>query len=621
MTEKAQFVDLAKRVVKLFEPGETNETSGLFIFERQATIEATNLGPEDHIEFEVIHINGGEWPSYDQCCKYPGEPPTIDSYSTLTCADCEASGNKRPIKLTSLNPVVVLNAPQHTLLRARYVGENVQLINVWAVLETESTETDMFNGCHEDCDPVFKRTGNIKCNPDDDTMQYEIVDQFGNIDFEDPVPLAWEATGRIRFADESNPSWESVEAEYIDPCGNIKWEITQFLWQPTSDYTCKDLDETSAKYSIVRRYVNENDASLWIKDEEKPWMDTGNVRCQDNLVYKQQITTCGDVRWFQTDETCGYLATYRLDSGGLAYRPGQQDPEATVALEDCDGNVIAYIYPEPREGAKTPVTTGCTTCAEGGEVLGYAVDSTAPVINMPKQSLSRVVSGGLDYLPGLVIKQIPDLVIKNLEQKVFDGVIKALPTVEAEIKNKISISVDSLPVMAVSTFEKDGEVYALFSDGTYKKLTMPEAKQANIVYMLNGMSLAGNAPKDETSYTVGDLVTLAQWPNLLPEGLRLEGWSLSPEGKNIMKAGSNFNIDKTSYLYAIWGVALKFVDADGFDTEWHKVGETVRLPVRVPTKEGYTFDGWQVNGGGKLKPGSEVTMDKPLVIRAVWKAN
>ena len=109
-------------------------------------------------------------------------------------------------------------------------------------------------------------------------------------------------------------------------------------------------------------------------------------------------TSCGDVRWVATTNPCGYFATIPLPDGGLMYEDGRQHPGATVAVKNCEDDVLGWIYPDPVEGATTPVFIGCDGgCGLGDEILGYAVDggyqhqplvrTETRVTHMPKQAV------------------------------------------------------------------------------------------------------------------------------------------------------------------------------------------------------------------------------------------
>ena len=48
----------------------------------------------------------------------------------------------------------------------------------------------------------------------------------------------------------------------------------------------------------------------------------------------------------------------------------------------------------------------------------------------------------------------------------------------------------------------------------------------------------------------------------------------------------------------------------------------VRVSTNRPTREGYSFMGWSMSRGGdvQVKPGDAITLDKDIVLFAVWEA-
>lgn len=234
----------------------------LFSFRSQATIQGVGLGPDDVITFEVVHLKSGTADEYCGCFVRPGELPSIVGTETMMCVTCDSKPT--PVSLTFNNPVVVLNAPQNTLIRAKFEGPGLGSAEVWATLETDTTHL---------------LPGMDGCLP--------------------------------------------------EPC------------------------------------------------DEDEWNETGLERCEDHVLQVQQINDCGDMRWEDTDRSCGWIPTYEFPCGGLGFRPEDDvDPEATVEMTGCDGadGPIVYIYPEPNEHASKPIY-GCTTggCEEG-EILGYAFE-------------------------------------------------------------------------------------------------------------------------------------------------------------------------------------------------------------------------------------------------------
>lgn len=307
-----------------------------FTIRDQVTIHAINLHPEDQITFEVIYLKSGTMPEACECIIHPGEMPTTIGATQLMCGDCGEDGIIAPVRLTANNPVVVLDSPQGVILRAVYEGSGIGESTVWAVTGTETQDlTPEMRGCPAAC-----------CEPD---------------------PDSWRRTGE-KFCDDTTGM---VMAEYIDNCGSTEWrEDGEVSWVPTGQVLCD-----STQDSTLIEEVNNCGETRWVDGGEITWEDTGVTRCENHLVQRQQVNACGALRWSDTEETCGYIASYPLPCGGLAYRPEDlRDPDATVELQSCDGDGIAYIYPEPKPHARTPVYAGCEGC--GDELLGFAVDGT-----------------------------------------------------------------------------------------------------------------------------------------------------------------------------------------------------------------------------------------------------
>lgn len=628
-----------RKVITLFKPGEHFETSGMFLFERQITIKGTGLAENDKVTFEILHLSAGEYEQWCNCHRVPGTPPEIEAYSVMMCPDCGKDGELVPVRLTQSNPVVVLNAPQNTIMRARFTGENVEAVSVWATLETDTKDLDpAMSGCPSQCE-LWMPTGNAECDTDNGIYSVEYKDAYDNIKWVD-YPLEWLPTGLHRENEEDPVLYADVEEE--NQCGETRWTRVDLEWTNTGNIRCTELDDTSPEYMVLEERQNQFGDLRWFERGTEQWETIGpDYKCVDNRKYILQRTVCGEERWFDTEEPCQYFATYEIDSGGLAFRPGQQPPDATVALEDCDGNVEAYIYPEPKEGATVPVMEGCESCASGEALIGYAVNTNAPVIKLPANKGTQIIRGSIDSVPALDIKSMPAVEIRNLpEQKVFDGIIRSIPELRLAGIGTLDVRIDKLPAIATNTFTFDGKLYVLYSDGTYERLIVPTVDAVfRIMYLLNGINIAGDAPVDETEYKPGDRAMLAVWPRELPDGLRLRGWSRSPNGEtdapvhipgtriNVMDdPGAGINMIDSVYLYAQWDVAISYVDGTSDEVtgmparEWHKAGTKTALSGNIPVREGYTFSGWISDAGYSYNPGGEITVSSPVVLRAKWTA-
>lgn len=326
----------------------------------------------------------------------------------------------------------------------------------------EDTERQLVNDCGDVIwlsgpAQVWSRTGQAQCSADfvieageltePGTIVYQEVNQCGNLRWSDEEPQRWVDTGEIRCVTGSE---EDTERKLINDCGDVIWlngpaqewtrtgevfcnsdfevesgELTEVgtqvhkevnqcgnvrwvdeepqRWVATGELRCADDSEEDT----YRQFANRCGDTVWLTGPEQEWVDTGVTRCKDHLVQLQQVNQCNRIRWIDTEETCGYLATFPLPCGGSAFRPTDLiDPEATVEIADCDGEPLAYAYPEPRPGATTPIMAGCDGC--GGELLGYAVDTPSSgscqetteveIRNITRQAVQLIDRSGADYV-------------------------------------------------------------------------------------------------------------------------------------------------------------------------------------------------------------------------------
>lgn len=104
----------------------------------QLTITSIGLQAGDEITFQLVYVPAVD---PDTCaCPPRVELPSVAGFSQLRCCGT-------PIKLTEDNPVVILDNPQRTLLRAIRNVADPTSVWVWAV-ETETPNlNDRLRGC------------------------------------------------------------------------------------------------------------------------------------------------------------------------------------------------------------------------------------------------------------------------------------------------------------------------------------------------------------------------------------------------------------------------------------------------------------------------------------------
>lgn len=413
-----------------------------FVIESQVTIQAINLDPDDVITFEIYYLTSGTMDKACGCFIKPGEMPTISGTATLMCPDCDEEGNHLPVRLTSENPIIVLDSPQGLVIRARYDGPGLGQSTVWVTNGTNTKDlTPEMRGCPTECcepdDESWEDTGERRC--DGDEVEGKFVDNCGNEEWrrvsdED----GWTRTGIQVCLKDWTPSfdgtllveyrnacgqtkWEeevqtwadtgvvrcdgaSVEVQKVNDCGDLRWDFSgSTLWTPTGEIRCTtgnrvEQKETNAcgdeRWTDIgeqtwtdtgqirciegsdafteKEQVNDCGQTRWVAAGAQQWNDSCCTECRDNIVWLLQTNQCGRTRWVDTGKTCGYEPGVFLPCGGIAFLPGEGDPDAVVELKDCNGNVIGMVYPSPREGANTPVSSPCPD--DGPGILGYAVN-------------------------------------------------------------------------------------------------------------------------------------------------------------------------------------------------------------------------------------------------------
>jgi len=109
-----------------------------------------------------------------------------------------------------------------------------------------------------------------------------------------------------------------------------------------------------------------------------------------------------------------------------------------------------------------------------------------------------------------------------------------------------------------------------------------------ITYVVNG-------DKETESYNYGDTVTVKDAPSV--EGMTFNGWF---DGNTKYEAGSTFTMPANDLIivadFSVGVYKVTYLDANGavFTTEMVKFGDPIPVPAEEPTKEYYTFTGWDI---------------------------
>src|SRR5699024_4890271 len=368
-----------------------------FVIESQVTIQGINLDPDDVITFEVYHLTSGTMDEACGCFIKPGDMPEISGVSQLMCPECDFEGEKHPVRLTAENPVVVLDAPQGQVIRAKYEGPGLGFSTVWITNGTTSVNLQPGDqGCPEVCceSDEWIETGQRRCNQETGKVEAQVTNICGELDWIELHSFVWVDTGETRC------DGDDIESQQINDCGDIRWVVSgstswedtgetrcsgdflekqqvnecgQLRWVVYGDATWEDTGETRCgEEHFERQQINECGQFRWVEDGDLEWTDTGETRCEEGTEERRQINRCGDFRWFDTELPCGFEPGVFLPCGGMAYLPGEGDPEATVEVRDCDDYLVGMIYPSPSPGANTPVTPICP--GQGDHIIGYAVN-------------------------------------------------------------------------------------------------------------------------------------------------------------------------------------------------------------------------------------------------------
>lgn len=146
-----------------------------------------------------------------------------------------------------------------------------------------------------------------------------------------------------------------------------------------------------------------------------------------------------------------------------------------------------------------------------------------------------------------------------------------------------------------------------------------------VYYNANGGS---GAPSTQTKM-YGSVLTLST-TRPTRAGYMFVAWNTNQDGTGAnYSPGQSYNVDANLTLYAIWRLHSYTVtyDANGGsgapNTQTKIHDEILSISNIVPSRTGYTFQGWSTtrNGAVVYKPSAQYIANQDVTLYAVWKAN
>lgn len=272
----------------LFDANSGAMDSPVFMLDKQITVIATGMAPDDFITFEVLQLLSGDPIKLCGCRLTAASMATIELVKPLTCSMCGPEVNSQEVRLTDNNTFVILDTPQGALLRAIYHGTGVDdgTAKVWY----NTTDTQDLNDAMRGCAPVevWEDNGETRCNLIDQIIEIQQSSSCGGIRWVNGPALMWVETGEVRC----NITLSILEMQEVNDCGDLRWVAgAPFAWVNTGLQDCTDPD------GFVRvQQVSPCGDLQWVPGAAVEWLPTGELICDDVNVNRQERSQCGDIR-------------------------------------------------------------------------------------------------------------------------------------------------------------------------------------------------------------------------------------------------------------------------------------------------------------------------------------
>ncbi len=313
---------------------------------------------------------------------------------------------------------------------------------------------------------------------------------------------------------------------------------------------------------------------------------------------------------------------------------GSSNPWATTP-EDTQGRILNN--PADNLPTKTVLCSLDALKAHKGSVR-YTFDKSEVNIGSANNVVEEPVE--VPELPG-------NVVITVLQNETFSSTQEVIITWESAVnasKYGLTVVNDSTNKIVVDgDFTGNSKNLGVLPTGKYRyqmRAYNSEGKSGNLTakyyftvspakYTVTYNTNGGTSVASQTK-THGIPLTLSSVKPTKPDHLFL-GWSTTSNGNVEYGAGSDFDIDKNTTLYAIWQkeeneVYYIVYNANGGQNaplmQTKNKDEDIAISDVIPTREGYIFKGWATESNGVVEYNANDTYkgNKTLYLHAVWEA-
>ena len=312
------------------------------------------------------------------------------------------------------------------------------------------------------------------------------------------------------------------------------------------------------------------------------------------------------------EETNTYTATGDVMQGGTPVVDETPAPEETAAPEETP-------TPAPEETpTPAPVVTPAPVEVDAQAPPAAGAEETAPAKQSAETGIAMTMLRPGDEKPTVDTYRFygaDGTELTEWQQTVAAGEELLEPTAPKKDNARFVGWYDERD----NLFEGFGKITSV-TGGATVKLTA-KFEDVRYVYFMNkdGSSVCYTAEGEaETAVSSSDLKAAENTVNLMLDAeSHVVGWSTVPNGEATTVTFAKDKIVTKVYPVIENGFWVKF-DTDGgsyVQSVFCKPGETLTLS-QVPTRSGYTFDGWYDAGGNQV-----TTVSETATVTAHWKAN